>query len=79
MPPESIRWSPHVWDLDEFPETLQIKLRKLDLNQPTLIDQVNGDQVYVRRVTTKEFRYGLSTATSHLPSAHEFPERARQF
>ncbi len=72
MSPESIRWSPHVWHLDEFPETLQIKLCKLDLNQPTLIDQVNGD------VTANEFRYGLFTATSHLPSAHKFPESARQ-
>ncbi len=56
---ENIQWSPSKWNLEYFPENLQIRLRQLEPNRPLLTQQINGDEVYVRRVGTKRFQCGV--------------------
>ncbi len=59
MPDDKIKWSPRQWVLTEFPQNLQIRLRQLEPNRPVLTDQINGDAVYVRRVSLDRFQCGI--------------------
>jgi hypothetical protein len=43
----------------EPPDNLQIRLRQLEPNRPLLTDQINGDEVFVRRIDTNGFQCGV--------------------
>jgi len=59
---EDIRWSPLRWNLKDFPQNLQIRLRQLEPNRPLLTNQISGDGVCVRRVGTHSFQCGVFLA-----------------
>jgi hypothetical protein len=59
MSEDNIRWSSRRWTLGDFPEDLQLRLRQLKRNRPLFTEQVNGDEMYVRRVGTNRFQCGV--------------------
>ncbi len=59
MSEKTIRWSPIKQNLGYFQDNLQIRLRQLEPNRPLRTDQINGDEVYVRRVDSNIFQCGV--------------------
>ncbi len=59
MRDENIKWARRLWTINDFPQNIQHLLRELGVGRPLLIERVNGDGMYVRRINTYAFQCGV--------------------
>ncbi len=64
MSKKSIKWARHIWTVKDFSEAVQGTLRGLGQGRPVVVEQINGDRMYVRRINSYAFQCGLDMRPS---------------
>ncbi len=71
-----ITWSNHIWRLCDFSEDIHHLIRDCQKNVPLLIDRINGDEVYARRIDYDCFQCGVVAAQA--ADGHLEPRQLRR-
>ncbi len=59
---DDIQWARHVWTIKEFPVDIRKLLLGLGVGQPLLLQHINGDKMYIRRINSYGFQCGIASS-----------------